>query len=129
MREHKRDKKDHSGLLAFVVFVLIVAGVAFFVASPAPSHNSLPSAQGEDVFYGTIENLSFQGQTKGTVQADTNCKPVNGLTNCVGIIITTSGTELHFNYTHDMTNQACLSAGDLVTITQESSGNVKVVRG
>lgn len=129
MRERKRDKRDHSGLFAFVVLFLIVVGVAFFVASPAPSHNSLPPAQGEDVFYGTIENLPFQGQTEGTVQADTNCKPVNGLTNCIGIIITTSGTELHFNYTHDMTKQACLSAGDFVTITQESSGNVKVVRG
>lgn len=129
MRERKRSKKDHSGLLAFVVLVFIVAGVALLVASPALSHTGTPPSQGEDAFYGTIENLPFQGHTTGKVKADTNCKPINGLTNCIGIIITTSGTELHFNYTHGMTKQACLSAGDSVTITLQSNGNVKVVRG
>lgn len=129
MRERKRSKRDHSGLLAFVVLVLIVAGVVLLMASPAPSHSSAPPSQAGDAFYGTIENVPFQGRTTGAVKADTNCKPVNGLTNCIGIIITTSGTELHFNYTHDMTKQACLSAGDSVTITLQSNGNVKVVRG
>ena len=77
-----------------------------------------------------ITNVSFRGQTTGTVKADTNCKPVqNGLTNCIAIIDAANGTELHFNYSHDMSGQACLAQGDRVTITPLSDGTVKLVRG
>lgn len=123
-------KKDHSGLLALVVLVAIFAGVAFLVASPAQHTAVQPQTQSEDAFYGTIENARLQAQTTGTVKADTNCKPVqNGLTNCIGIIMASDGTELHFNYTHNMMGQACLSSGDRVTIIPQSDGTVKVVRG
>jgi len=127
-RKHNR-KKEHSGLIAFIIFVLIVAGVAFLVASPTGSHTSV-TAQGEDAFFGRIENTSFKEQTTGTVKADTNCKTTDtGLTNCIGVISASDGTELHFNYTHDMSKQACLTAGDSVRITLLSNGTAKVVRG
>lgn len=130
MRERKRNhKKDHGTLLAFIVFVLITAGVVFLVASPSSPHTGV-ATQSEDAFYGRIENVPFQGQTTGTVKADTNCKTTEtGLTNCIGVILAFDGTELHFNYTHDMSNQACLTAGDSVTIALLNSGTVKVVRG
>ncbi len=131
MRESKQfKKKDHSGLLALAVLVVIFAGLAFLVASPATHTTVQQPSQAEDAFYGMIENVKFQGQTTGTVKADTNCKPVqNGLTNCIGIIIAADGTELHFNYTHNMMGQACLSPGDHITVQLLSNGAVKVVRG
>lgn len=130
LKEHKgNDRKDHSGLLAFVVLVMIVGSVVFLVASPSGSHTGV-AVQGEDAFYGRIENVPFQGQTTGTVKADTNCKTTDtGLTNCIGIILASDRTELHFNYTHDMSRQACLTAGDSVSITLLNNGNAKVVRG
>lgn len=115
--------------MALAVLISIFAGFAFLVASPTP-HTDIQPQQIEDAFYGTIENIRFQGQTTGIVKADTNCKPVqNGLTNCIGIIIAADGTELHFNYTHNMMGQACLSQGDHVTIMLLGNGTAKVVRG
>lgn len=115
--------------MALAVLIVIFAGFAFLVASPAP-HTGIQPQQNEDAFYGTIENARLPGQTAGVVKADTNCKPVqNGLTNCIGIIIAADGTELHFNYTHNMMGQACLSPGDHVTILLLGDGTVKVVRG
>lgn len=134
----RRQKKNgHSGLLALTILVVVFAGIAFLVASPPTSHSGAQStasvaqpARGEDAFYGNVGNVPFTGQTTGVVKADTNCKPVqNGLTNCVGIIIAADGTELHFDYTHDMSNQACLAAGDRVVIMLLGDGTVKVARG
>ncbi len=126
----RQRRKDHGGLLALAVLVVIFAGFAFLVASPASHNTDVQPTQTEDVFYGRIENLNFQGQTTGVVKADTNCKSVqNGLTNCIGIIRAADGTELHFNYTHNMMGQACLSPGDRVSIMLLSDGTVKVVRG
>jgi len=132
MRENRRSrKKDRTGLLGLVILVAVFAGIAFLVASPPmPSHSNVQPARGEDAFYGRIDNVPLRGQTTGVVKADTNCKPVErGLTNCIGIIVAADGTELHFDYSHDMSKQACLSAGDQVTITLLSDGTVKVVRG
>lgn len=131
MRQHKRPKKkDHSGLLALAVLVLVFVGVAFLIASPPGTHTSGQPATGEDAFYGSIQNISFNGQVMGTVKADTNCKPVqNGLTNCIAIINGHDGTEIDFNYSHDMSSQQCLASGDQVTITLLSNGTVKVLRG
>ena len=131
MRERKRaGRKHHTGLLAFIVIVAIFVGVAFLVSSPSPHNTPSQQTRAEDAFFGNIANVAFQGRTTGVVKADTNCKPVqNGLTNCIGIIIADDGTELHFNYTHDMSKQACLSPGDHVTIMLLNDGTVKVVRG
>lgn len=127
MRERK---KNHGGLLALAVLVVIFAGFTFLVASPASHNTDVQSTQSEDAFYGRIENLNFEGRTTGVVKADTNCKPVqNGLTNCIGIIKAADGTEIHFNYTHNMMGQACLSPGDRVSIILLTDGTVKVVRG
>jgi len=131
MRQNRRGRKGRlSGLLALVVLVVVFAGVAFLVASPPNSHSGAQPTRSEDAFFGSIDNVPFSGQTAGVVRADTNCKPVqNGLTNCIGIITAADGTELHFNYTHDMSNQACLAAGDHVTVMLLNDGTVKVVRG
>jgi len=131
MKQNRRGRKGrHSGLLALVVLIVVFAGVAFLVASPPTSHSGAQSARSEDAFYGSIDNVPFSGQTAGVVTADTNCKPVeNGLTNCIGIISAGDGTELHFNYTHDMSKQACLTAGDHVTVMLLNDGTVKVLRG
>ncbi len=131
MKQHKRlRKKDHSGILALAVLVLVFLGVAFLIASPPGSHTAGQQAAGEDAFYGSIQNIPFTGEVMGTVKADTNCKPVqNGLTNCIAIITAHDGTEIDFNYSHDMSSQQCLASGDHVTITQLSTGTVKVLRG
>jgi len=146
MRHHKRDKqKDHAGLLALVLLLVVFAGIAFLVASPMPLHSGAERSiaassqrsqsdsslnQIEDAFYGSMVNVSFTGQTRGTVKADTNCKPVqNGLTNCIAIITGADGKELDFNYSHDMSTQSCLASGDLVTIVLLSDGTVKIIRG
>jgi hypothetical protein len=123
-------KKDHRGLLGLLILVVVFAGIAFLVTSPpSSSHTNARPATVEDAFYGSITNVPFKGQTDGVVRADTNCKPVeNGLTNCIAII-DVGETELHFNYSHDMSGQACLASGDHVTITLLSDGRVKVVRG
>ena len=134
MRQHKRtQRKSHGGLLALVVLVVVFAGVAFLIASPSGPHTSAPDEhhlnRGEDAFYGSIANVPFNGQSTGVVKADTNCKPVeNGLTNCIAIINATDSTELDFNYSHDMSKQACLAKGDNVVISLLSSGTVKVLR-
>lgn len=123
-------KKDHGGLLGLVILVVVFAWFAFLIVSPSGSHTGVQSARVEDAFYGNIINVSFKAQTTGTVKADTNCKPVqNGLTNCIAIIDAANGTELHFNYSHDMSGQACLAQGDRVMITPLSDGTVKLVRG
>jgi len=134
-------KKSHNGILALALLVAISAGIAFLVSSPMPSHSGAqpsaasasPSPQprlAEDAFLGSIINAQLTRSTTGIVQADTNCKPVeHGLTNCIAIITGSDGTELHFNYSHDMSGQACLATGDHVTIELLSNGNVKVVRG
>ncbi len=97
-------------------------------AYPVKKLNS--STQSNDEFYGKIENVPFKGQTTGIVKADTNCRQVEaGLTNCIAIIIAADGTELHFNYKHDMTEQGCLSSGNKVSITLLNTGIIKVVRG
>ena len=130
MRQKRRVRKDHGGLLALAIMILVFGGVAFLIASPPSSHTAVQSNPGEDAFYGKITNVPFQGRTTGAVKADTNCKMVqNGLTNCIGIIMAEDGTELHFDYTHDMSNQPCLSQGEHVTITLLGDGTVKVVRG
>jgi len=75
-------------------------------------------------------NDQLNRNTTGIVKADTNCKPVeHGLTNCIAIIAGSDGTELHFNYSHDMSGQPCLATGDHVTIELLSNGNVRVIRG
>jgi len=105
-------------------------GVAFLVASPSTSHPGVQPSPIEDAFYGRIVNVQFRSETTGVVKADTNCKPVeNGLTNCIGIITAADGTELRFNYSHDMSRQPCLAPGDRVTIMTLDDGTVKVVRG
>jgi hypothetical protein len=131
LKQNKRiKKKDHAGLLALLVFVVVFGGIAFLIASPPGSHTGAQAAPGEDAFYGGIANVPFNGQTTGTIKADTNCKPVeNGLTNCIAIVNAADGTELHFNYSHDMSKQQCLAAGDHVTITLLRNGTVKLVRG
>jgi len=126
--------------LAFLLLLAILGGIAFLVSSPAPLHSnvqpSVPSNDGsrlvstEDAFFGSIVETQLTGSTKGVVKADTNCKPVeHGLTNCIAIITGSDGTELHFNYTHDMSGQPCLAAGDHVRIESLGDGNVKVIRG
>jgi hypothetical protein len=127
--------------LAFLLLLAISGGIAFLVSSPMPLHSgvqpSVPSTNDSsqsvstgDAFFGSIVNAHLAGSTKGIVKADTNCKPVeHGLTNCIAIITGSDGTELHFNYTHDMSNQACLAAGDHVTIELLGDGNVEVIRG
>jgi len=134
-------KKGHGGILAFLLLLAIFGGIAFLVSSPMPLHSdvqpSVPSTNDGsqpvstgDAFFGSIVNAHLAGSTGGIVQADTNCKPVeHGLTNCIAIITGSDGTELHFNYTHDMSNQACLAAGDHVTIELLGDGNVEVIRG
>jgi len=140
MRQDKRrlkKKNSHSGVLALTILVVVFVGLAFLVASPPSTHSAVqsiaPAGQptpGEDAFYGSIDDPPFAGQTTGVVKADTNCKPVEkGLTNCIGIITAADGAELHFNYTHDMSTQPCLTAGDQVTVMLLSDGTVKVVRG
>jgi len=136
-----KKRKSHGGVFALVLLVAISGGIAFLVSSPTPSHSglqpSVPSAnQGsqsvptEDAFFGSIVNAQLTGNARGIVKADTNCKPVeHGLTNCIAIITGSDGTELHFNYSHDMSNQSCLTTGDHVTIELLGDGNVKVVRG
>lgn len=133
MRQTRRTKKDHAGLLGVIVLVAVFGALAFLIASPPGSHAGAQTAGGEDAFFGSIENVPFKGSATGVVRADTNCKPVeNGLTNCIGII-DSGGTELHFNYKHRMDHssegQACLASGDNVTITLLTDGRVKVVRG
>ncbi len=131
MRNRKQaKKKDHTGLLALIVLVVVFAGIAFLISSPPTSHTGVQSNQAEDAFFGAITDVRFQGRTTGIVKADTNCKPVqSGLTNCIAIIIAADGKELHFNYTHDMSKQECLATGNTVTIIPESDGTVKVTRG
>lgn len=130
LKQRRRIKKDHTGLVGLLILLVVLGGLAFLIASPQGSHTGAQAARGEDAFYGSITNVPFRGQTTGIVKADTNCKPVaNGLTNCIGIINAEDGTELHFNYSHDMSGQACLAAGNQVTITLLSDGTVKVVRG
>ncbi len=130
MKKRKRAENDHSGFVAIIVLVVVFTGVAFLIASPSnQTHGSQPP-QGEDAFYGIIQNVPFQGKTTGIVKADTNCKPVEkGLTNCIGIITAADGTEVHFNYKHDMSKQECLATGQKVTITLLENGTVKVLRG
>jgi hypothetical protein len=138
-QKRKATKKGHSGLYGLIILVVAFAWLAFLVTSPSSSHPTIQStrttsqsAQGQDVFYGSIADLPLghKDQLQGTVKADTNCKPVkNGLTNCIGIITAADGTELHFNYTHDMSTQECLSPGDRVTIIVLSDRTVKVIRG
>jgi len=132
MKQNKRGGwKNNSGLLGLVILVVVSVEFAFLVAPPqTSSHSAVQPSRGEDAFYGNITNFPFRGQTTGVVKADTNCKPVeNGLTNCIGIITAADGTEIHFNYTHDMSKQSCLTAEDRVTITLVNGGIVKVVRG
>lgn len=130
LKQRRRIKKDHTGLIGLLILLVVLGGLAFLIASPQGSHTGAQAARGEDAFYGSITNVPFREQTTGIVKADTNCKPVaNGLTNCIGIINAEDGTELHFNYSHDMSGQACLAAGDQVTIALLSNGTVKVVRG
>lgn len=130
LKQRRRIKKDHTGLIGLLILLVVLGGLAFLIASPQGSHTGAQAARGEDAFYGSITNVPFRGQTTGIVKADTNCKPVaNGLTNCIGIINAEDGTELHFNYSHDMSGQACLAAGNQVTITLLSNGTVEVVRG
>jgi len=128
MRHHRREKRNRVGLLALALLAFVFAVIAFLVASPPmPSHSGVQSA--EDAFYGTITNVSFKGSIHGVVEADTNCKPVeNGLTNCIAIIDASDGTELHFNYSHDMSKQSCLALGDHVTLSLLSNETVKIVR-
>jgi len=148
-QKRKSAKKGHSGLFALIILVMVFAWLAFVVTSPPASHSPAQSTgtvrspvestgttiqpvQGQDAFYGSIADLpaSHKQETTGIVKADTNCKPVeNGLTNCIGIITAADGRELHFNYTHDMSRQECLSPGDRVTIIVLSDATVKVVRG
>jgi len=131
LKQNRRiKKKDHSGLLGLLILVVVFAGIAFLVASPpSGSHTNVKATAAEDAFYGSVTNIPFKGQADGIVRADTNCKPVeNGLTNCIAII-DAGGTELHFNYSHDMSKQACLAAGDHVTITLLADETVKLVRG
>jgi hypothetical protein len=125
-------RKDRKGLLTLVLLVAVFGGIAFLVASPPGSHpvTQNQGTLGEDVFFGSVVNVPFTGKTTGTVKADTNCKPVEqGLTSCVAIIIASDGTELHFSYTHDMSKQECLAAGNQVTIALLDDETVKVVRG
>lgn len=131
LKQNRRTRKrDHSGLLAFLILVVVLGGVAFLIASPSGSHMGVQATKAVDAFYGSITNVPFKGQTTGVVKADTNCKPVqNGLTNCIGIINAVDGTELHFNYMHDMSKQPCLATGDRVAITLLSNGTVRVTRG
>jgi hypothetical protein len=132
MRQDKRrvKKDNHSGVFALIILVVVFVGFVFFVASPPTTHSAGQPTRGEDAFYGSIDNVPFAGSATGVVKADTNCKPVEkGLTNCIGIITVADGAELHFNYTHDMSTQACLTAGDRVTVMLLSNGTVKVVRG
>jgi len=131
LKQNRRvKKKDHSGLLGLLILLVAFAGIAFLVASPpSTSHTSVKPTEREDAFYGSVTNVPFKDQTDGIVKADTNCKPVeNGLTNCIAII-DAGGTELHFNYSHDMSRQACLASGDHVAITLLNDGTVKLVRG
>ena len=134
MRQIRRvKKKSHAGLLGVIVLVVVFGVIAFLVASPPGSHAGAQTAKGEDAFFGSVENVPFNGSTAGVVRADTNCKPVeNGLTNCIAII-DSGGTELDFNYKHRMDHssegQACLAPGNNVTITVLTDGRVKVVRG
>lgn len=138
-QKRKATKKGHPGLYALIILVVVFAWLAFLVTSPPASHptaqssrTATQSAPAQDAFYGSIVDLPLghRNLIKGTVKADTNCKPVeNGLTNCIGIITTADGTELHFNYTHDMSAQECLSPGDRVTIILLSDRTVKVIRG
>jgi len=142
MRNRRRTpKKGQTGVLALLLLVAVFGGVAFLVSSPMPSHSgvqpSLPltsqgsqSVPAEDAFFGSIVNAQLTKSTRGIVEADTNCRPVeHGLTNCVAIITDSDGNELHFNYSHDMSSQSCLATGDHVAIELLDNGNVKVVRG
>lgn len=127
--KQKRRSKNLGGLLGLIVLLAIFVGIAFLIATPPGSHTTPQGTVIEDAFYGTIGNVSLKDATRGVVKADTNCKPVqNGLTNCIGIIIAADGTELHFNYTHDMSKQACLTAGDGITIIRLNDGTFKVIR-
>lgn len=127
--KQKRRSKNHRGFLGLVFLLVAFAGIAFLISSPPGSHTGPQATSNEDAFYGTVTNVSINGVTSGVVKADTNCKPVeNGLTNCIGIIDAADGTELHFNYSHDMSKQACLTAGDNVTIISLSDGTIKLVR-
>jgi len=108
---------------------MVFAGIAFLITSPPASHTTSQATGKEDAFYGTIRNVSLKDVARGVVKADTNCKPVeNGLTNCIGIIDLADGNQLHFNYSHDMSKQACLAAGDNVTIIPLSNGTFKITR-
>lgn len=127
--KQKKRSKNRGGFLGLVVLLAIFVGIAFLIATPPGSHPTPQATVIEDAFYGTIRNVSVKDVTSGVVKADTNCKPVqNGLTNCIGIIIAADGTELHFNYTHDMSKQACLATGDSVTIIRLNDGTFKILR-
>ena len=131
MAETKQKKrgKNHQGFLRLVVLIVALVGIAFLITSPPGSHTATQSTGNEDAFYGKITNASVRDATNGVVKADTNCKPVeNGLTNCIGIIDAADGTELHFNYSHDMSKQACLATGNNVTIIPLSDGTFKIIR-
>ena len=143
-------KESRTGFLGLVVLVVLFVGIAFLIATPpsshtasqktkyesavrattSPSFSEKQTLRAEDAFYGSITNISFGGQTTGVVEADTNCKSVpNGLTNCLAIIRATDGSEIDFNYSHDMSKQPCLAAGNQVTITLLNDGTVKIIRG
>ncbi len=144
-------KESRTGFLGLVVLVVLFVGIAFLIATPpsshtasqktkyesavqgsttSPSFSEKQTLRAEDAFYGSITNISFGGQTTGVVEADTNCKSVpNGLTNCLAIIRAADGSEIDFNYSHDMSKQPCLAAGNQVTITLLNDGTVKIIRG
>jgi hypothetical protein len=127
--KQKKRSKSRRGSLGLVFLIVAFVGIAFLIASPPGSHTSPQATGNEDAFYGTMGNVFLKDVTSGVVKADTNCKPVqNGLTNCIGIIDAADGTELHFNYSHDMSKQACLAAGNNITIIPLSDGTVKIIR-
>jgi len=110
----KSGKGDRTLAYLVLAFIAVIAvGVSFTVFGGTEVRG--------DVFEGTIINTDREGETMGVVLADTDCRQTGGpmILTCTAIIQEESGQEVHFKYTHDMSKQPCLSAGEDVRISAE----------
>jgi len=94
-----------------------------------------PSVQPEtdgivDIFSGTIDNSKLQNSVfLGYIVYDRNCKSIeNGLTRCDTGVKTEDNGVINFNYTHKMSEQACLLGGDKVLLKVKKGRNAYIIR-
>ena len=112
----RRRRRERIGYVVMALLAAVIIGVLYLTANTG------------DQFVGELLRGSLQGRLEGTVQADTNCRSTaRGLTTCTAIITTRDGQRLDFKYTHDMSKEGCLRAGDRVYIERDG-GAVKVTR-